>query len=424
LIKLLKKFLGQDIKVNSTSEIENSKHFCMVPWVHIHGLPDGKVIPCCVSPYDQSYGDLKKNSIKEVWNNGKFRTMRRLMRSDRPVFTCTKCYELDKSGIESMRTRMNRIYKKDVHLVSSTHENGALNSFEMKYLDFRFSNICNFKCRGCSPALSTKWFEDHQKLWDFKSKEPKLVNIAQSNNKLWGQLTDLLPTVESAYFAGGEPLLMDEHYHCLEYLIENNKTNVELSYNTNLSILKFKKYDLIDLWSKFDKIFLSISLDDIEERGEYFRSGLDWKKLLENLDSVKNVLPNIHISVNCTISLFNISRIPEIHSFLLNRGIIDEYGFIFNTLQDPIRYRTQVLTETLKLNATKKFNAYLRLLNEKQPNRDWKSFSENYGHQIFFMNTEDQTHNLKEFKKVTIKLDEIREESFKKTYPELMEMFE
>jgi MoaA/NifB/PqqE/SkfB family radical SAM enzyme len=323
-----------------------------------------------------------------------------------------------------MRQRMNEKYKKDIHLVTKTKNNGALESFEMKYLDFRFSNICNFKCRGCSPALSTKWYEDHQKLWEFKSNEPKLVNINLANDKLWGQLTELFSAVESAYFAGGEPLLMDEHYHCLEYLIENNKTDVELSYNTNLSILKFKKYDLIDLWSKFDKIFLSISLDDIEDRGEYFRSGLDWNKLLENLENVKNILPNIHISVNCTISLFNISRIPEIHSFLLNRNFIDENGFIFNTLQDPIHYRTQVLTPGLKEKATKKYHAYEALLKEKHPNRDWGSFLGSYKHQIGFMNTEDHPELMPEFRKVTLKLDAIRKESFHEVYSDLEEMFE
>ena len=36
----------------------------------------------------------------------------------------------------------------------------------MPYIDFRFSNLCNFKCRTCGPDLSSSWYEDHNKMWN------------------------------------------------------------------------------------------------------------------------------------------------------------------------------------------------------------------------------------------------------------------
>ena len=29
--------------------IKSGKHFCVLPWIHFHAWPDGKVMPCCVA---------------------------------------------------------------------------------------------------------------------------------------------------------------------------------------------------------------------------------------------------------------------------------------------------------------------------------------------------------------------------------------
>lgn len=427
-IKFLKDFLnkitGKKQVIATAEDIKSSKHFCMIPWIHTHVLPNSKVIPCCVSDYQDVFGDLKKNTLKEIWNAPRYRTMRRMMIADRPVFSCNKCYELEESGIITMRTRMNQKFAHHSKVLIETKNNGHLPKPQMRYFDIRFSNICNFKCRGCSPALSTKWYEDYQKLWNFKSKEPKLINATKDSPSLWDEIVEYLPQVEVAYFAGGEPLLMDEHYHTLEKLIEIGNTEITLQYNTNLSILRFKKYDLISLWKEFKAVELNVSLDDIESKGEYFRSGLDWDKLVENFKEVRANFPHFYFQVNCTISLFNIHRIPEIHSTLLDLGFIDESGFNFNTLLDPPEYRTQVLSKKLKVQTTLKLKSYIESLDEKYPNKAWDYFKGSLENQIHFMNSGDLSSNLPEFRKMTLKLDEIRKENFTDTYPELASLME
>ena len=269
--------------------------------------------------------------------------------------------------------------------------------------------------------MSTKWYEDHNRLWDYKSEKPKYINITKDKPIVWEDIKKQLPHVEVAYFAGGEPLLMDEHYECLQFLIDNNKTDVALAYNSNLSILKHKNYDLVALWGHFKKIDLGISLDEIENRGEYFRSGLNWENLNKNIETIMTSLPNVSIQINCTISMFNIGRIPQIHSYLFAKGIIDEFGFIFNTLQDPVRYRTQILPSNFKQKITKNLNLYLDLLKEKHPDKDWTHFESGLKNQLNFMNAEDYSYMMEEFKKVTLKLDQIRSESFTETFPEMSE---
>ena len=424
MLNILKSLFKEKPQINTPEDIEKSKHFCMLPWIHSHILPNGDVLPCCVSDFNDPYANVKDKSINEGWNSEKYNAMRKLMLSDRPVYSCSKCYELEESGIDTMRKRMNRWFKHHSNVLKSTKADGSSTNLKMRYLDIRFSNICNFKCRGCSPALSTNWYEDHQKLWDFKSEEKKLINITDTNPALWQDIEDSLEHLEIAYFAGGEPLMMEEHYKCLELLIAKSKTDVELHYNTNMSVLKFKKYDLLHLWKKFKKINLSISLDDIESRGEYFRSGLNWSKFVENVDKVQSELTNTVYQINCTIQLFNIHRIPQIHSYFFNNKIINEYGFIFNTLQDPSEYRTQVLPNKYKKIAEGNLITYMSFLKESHPNTDWGYFFSSLKQQIDFMNSEDLTHLLENFQKQTNKLDMIRSEDFKTTYPELAPVIE
>jgi len=424
LIKLLNKLFVKKNIINNETDIIHSKHFCILPWIHTHLLPSGDVLPCCVSDFNDPYANVNKTTLQKAWNSSKYKIMRKLMLLDRPVYSCNKCYELEESGIETMRKRMNQSFKHHAPILSKTKQDGSYDQLKMKYLDIRFSNICNFKCRGCSPALSTKWYEDHQKLWNFTSSHPKLINVVASNPNLWMEIEEQLDELEVAYFAGGEPLIMDEHYQCLEYFIKNNKTDIALQYNTNLSVLQFKKYNLVEMWKHFKKVNLSISLDDIQARGEYFRSGFNWETFLLNIEKIKNELPHISLQINCTISIFNIHRIPEIHSFLYGKKYINEFGFIFNTLQDPSEYRSQVLTPKLKTLTKLKLESYAKSLNESYPNTDWGFFKNSLNHQIQFMMQTNMDFRLNDFKKQTNRLDEIRSENFKNTYPELVSLLQ
>lgn len=420
--KFFERFWGPKPKIKTSDDIIKSEHFCIIPWLHLHALPDSRVLPCCVSEFNHTYGNLKESSLKEIWNNSKFKSMRKTMLADKPVSSCHKCYELEKSGVHTMRKRMNNDFHSHTDLLTQTKKDGYLKNPTMRYLDFRFSNICNFKCRGCSPDLSTSWYEDHQKLWNFKSKKPKLMNALNDNDKLWNELEQMLPTVEQAYFAGGEPLLMEEHYKCLEFFINHKMSHVKLSYNSNLSVLKFKKYDLIKMWKQFSDVDIMVSIDDIEERGEYFRAGLRWDQLVHNLKDVHEKIPGLYIHINCTVSIFNIHRIPEIHQKLFSLDIFDHEGFKLNTLLDPVEYRCQVIPQKSKAEISKKLKDYadnLHVLYPKYSEEKWQFLKNQIYQQIEFFNAEDLEAKLRDFKNLTKSLDKIRDVNFQQTYPEL-----
>lgn len=405
-------------KIKSKQDLLASQFACILPWMHAHILPDSTVLPCCDSDFKIPYGKTSEKSLHEVWNDKPFNEMRLKMLADKAVKSCAHCYELEAGGMESMRQRMNRDFSHHADLLDQTTDKGKFEAIKMRYMDTRFSNLCNFKCRGCSPFCSSQWYDDYEALWGVKLNEDKLVNLAQVDPNSPAELDEHLSTLEVAYFAGGEPLMMDEHYYCLEKLIELKK-DVPIHYNTNLSVLKFKKYNLIELWQKFSSIDLNISLDDIEARGEYFRHGLNWEKFKQNILKVKNELPHARFQITCTITLFNIQRIPEIHSTMMKFGLIDEYGFTLNPLLDPVYYRAQVLPQADKEKIEKKLLDYASKLDELYPGKKWDSFKQALAGVIGFMHKADMTHELTNFKNITTKLDEVRNESFENTFPEI-----
>jgi hypothetical protein len=376
-----------------------------------------------VSPYKEPFGDLTKSSMKETLNNSAFRILRMNMLNGKKNATCQRCYEIEEHGAKSLRQQSNEMLENSFDRVKETRRDGGITDLEMHYLDIRFSNICNLKCLGCSPALSSKWYEDYESLYDKSINHAKILNANDLSINLWEELQEQLPYVKRAYFAGGEPLLMDEHYRCLDYFIDHGKTDVAISYNTNLSSLKNKNFDVLSYWKQFREIYLSISIDDIEGPGEYFRFGLKWDKLVANILKVKRECPQVSIEITCTINLFNISRLPEIHGCLRELDIIQEHNFYMNFLLDPHELTVNQLPEVIKVHTEKKLMDYLESLTNLVPEKDWQKLIHDFKLQIDFMKKKSDQGLQQKFLYRTRKLDKIRGNSFEKAYPELAEAF-
>src|SRR4051812_3285246 len=106
--------------------IKSNPAFCVLPWIHIHVMPDSSVIPCCVSPYDEIYGDVSKESIDSIWNNSKYRELRsQMLRGEKPA-GCEQCHKQECAGFSSMRTSVNQRFVNQIpQFVKETHKDGT-----------------------------------------------------------------------------------------------------------------------------------------------------------------------------------------------------------------------------------------------------------------------------------------------------------
>ena len=149
--------------------VEETKGFCILPWIHFHAWPDKRVLPCCIADSNMPVSNTDQDTVLDIMNSDRFKEIRLEMLQDNKIPECQRCYSLEDYGIWSLRQSNNRRRFESVrNLVESTNEDGSIHEFKMKYLDIRFSNLCNMKCRTCGPACSSRWAEEFSQMYGKK----------------------------------------------------------------------------------------------------------------------------------------------------------------------------------------------------------------------------------------------------------------
>lgn len=405
--------------------LTESETFCMLPWVHMHAFPDGRVYPCCLADYWHPVGDLRKNTMREVWNQEKYQTMRKNMLEDKPCVECTKCYEQERHGAFSMRNDSNRNYGHLIGEVDETKANGTHNEFKIRYWDVRFSNLCNFRCRSCGPIFSSNWYNDHVKLYnrvpDVLNRDMARVEYATGDEDgMLEQMEEHIPHLEQVYFAGGEPLIMKEHYYLLEKLIEAGKTDIRLQYNTNFSEMRFKDKHVFDYWRHFKNVSVGASLDGMGAQAELIRKGANWHQTVENRERMMQEVPHVDFYVSSTVSSMNVLHVLEFHREWTHLGLIKAKDWNINICQSPDWYRIDIFPEWFKQQVI--YPAYEEHIAWLQPQDSLQRATTGYQSLLSLMRGSDGTQHWTRFVEECNKLDNIRNENFWDTFPEFKQL--
>ena len=405
-------------------KLTKSKVFCMLPWTHLHAFPDGRAYPCCLSNYWHPIGDLRKNTIEEIWNQDPYKTMRKNMLEDKPCIECSNCYEREKHGFFTLRNDSNRNYGHHINEIDLTEPDGTHRDFKIRYWDVRFSNLCNFSCRSCGPIFSSNWYNDHVKLYNRKpdvlGREMARVEYAAGDeDALVDQMLPHIPYLEQVYFAGGEPLIMKEHYFMLEKLFEAGKKDVRILYNTNFSELKYKDKHVFEYWKHFENVSVGASLDASGERAELMRKGTVWQQTLDNRRRMMQEVPHVDFYINTTISAMNVLHVLDFHKEWTELGLIRAKDWNVNICQSPEWFRVDILPEKFKNEVV--IPAYERHIEWLEPQDNLQRATNGYKSVINLMRGGDSSNLLPKFRQEIDKLDLIRKENFWDTFPELKE---
>ena len=398
----------------------DSKTFCMMPWLHLHAFPDGRAYPCCFALDQYPVGDLNKDSMETVFNSKDMKKMRLNMLDDKPSRQCTKCYDQEKSGFFSLRLSSNKHFGHNIGMVDNTDGDGSADCI-IKYWDIRFSNLCNMACRSCGTWFSSNWYEDHKKLTGKPPDHAKIMRVGRTADDIWEQMLKQFDHVEQFYFAGGEPLIMEEHYRILKELDKRKMYHVRLIYNTNFSKLKFKDLDVLELWNKFDSVSVGASLDAEGKRGEFMRKGTVWKDTVANRKKMLEICPQVDFYISSTVGLINALHIVDFHRNWTDQGLLKPQDFNFNLLQYPFWQRIDLLPNAYKQKVKEKYEKHLEWLRPQDHlTRATKGFESGLD---YMMRRDNFTHFYK-FKEGMQKLDAIRNENILEVFPELKELYE
>ena len=321
-----------------------SNSYCILPFIHLYSQPDGELKPCCIAGGFDEPLNLKNMTIDKAFNSQQMKDLRKDMLDGVQNKVCNVCYKQEKETGHSPRLDFNSNKLWEQPIVE--HDYSVSTNFQ--HIDIRFSNLCNFKCRMCSHAFSSAWFEDTGKFrpWAVEGK----TKVMKVTDTIVEDLIPHLSEVKSFYFAGGEPLIMPEHYKILKYLHENmvietfhntnretneiiefQARNLSIHYNTNLSVIKYDEQSLIDLWKGFFRVFLSISCDGIGEVGEYQRTGFKTEKFENNLEIIKKYAKpassreavfGISYNFQYTTTIMNVYHIFDFIDYMLDNNHI------------------------------------------------------------------------------------------------------
>ncbi len=393
--------------------LTQSQNFCMLPWVHMHGWSDGNAYPCCMSDPDEPIGNLRDNTLEEVWNNKAYRTMRLNMLNNKPSKECVKCYEKERNGFYSLRNESNRNFAYSIKDITTTPDGSS--TVNPIYWDVRFTNLCNFKCRMCGPAFSSNWVNEYNSMYGPSDIEK--ISYARGNKQLnWEMIEPYIDNLHKIYWAGGEPLMMEEHWRIMDELIKREKFDVSLVYNTNFSEVKYKGRSVFDMWRLFDDVSIGASLDGMGDRAEYIRKGTVWDTIVRNRYDMLDVCPDVDFFPSATLQVLNAYHLPDFHNDWVARGLIGVYDFHVNILQGPDYYRLSILPDNMKDEVKSLYEEHISSIADAD---DIKRATNGFESAINFMYSEDRTDLIPKFQDEITKYDRFRKENFHRVFPEL-----
>jgi hypothetical protein len=281
---------------------EGNKTFCMAPWTHTYLSPQTERRMCCASrepaqsfkQYIDTGNDAKEYkplTLKEHWNSEHMKSVRLRMMAGEELPECQVCdHKLLNTDV--YRSYWNQLFKDRVdEAYDSTDETGATTMQTISF-DYRFNNLCNFKCRMCGDMLSSSWEAESRKnkTWT-KESQPWMASplreqiIKFQDTQVVQEFVEAVETktIKEIYWCGGEPLMWDMHWKAMQRIIELGfAKEVYVRYNTNLSRTSFKGTKLFDLLPQFQDWQICSSLDGTGEVGEYIRDGLNYEQWLRN----------------------------------------------------------------------------------------------------------------------------------------------
>ena len=389
---------------------------CSAVWSSLTINNFGKYSPCCLMMNDENSSNYNLNEIgdfERFMQSDTILSLRNSMIEGKWHKKCSKCEERETAGLVSQRNDYNNLLSDNKSMPTG---------YRLKHLDISFGNKCNLKCRMCYPNSSHLLAREWTKLsidetldnryYDKKYETPFKINIDSLKDLVESYSDD----VELLRFGGGEPLYNEEHNDFLLWLVESGHSKkLTLYYNTNGTILLQKH---LDLWTKFKKVVLALSIDAVGELNTYIRYPASWNVIERNvrqLDSFINIHKNIIVRISSTIQALNCLHIPELLSWTKTFTSITPIPFV-KVVTNPQTLDIRVLPKELRIHAGNILIKKIKDNHEKQ-----FEYYLNRIHRIadMMINAPQLEDMFPKFVEVNFKFDKIRKTNLLTILPEL-----
>lgn len=446
-----------------------NKKFCPVPWSYVALKNNGDFRVCCHANASDERGLLRKtdqtkfniatDSISDARQSQLMNEVRLSMLNNETHSTCIRCDKEDLAGMHSRRQYEKERAASVLSLEQAyelTNADGSLylEKTPVRFMDLRFSNRCNLKCRMCGPTDSEFWYDDYVKVWQqtmftdggeevqlsqnakgkwtTETQQYKWVDEDNSWNEIKGNLSEL----EYIYIVGGEPLLIMGHVEILrECIARNVAKKITLEYNTNLTLLPD---EVLELWKHFKQVRIGISIDGVKKVNDYIRSPSKWEQIEFNYKKLMdyNLNDNFEIWFSLTYQAYNAYHIVEVFEWIKNEFLMSKNPSMYKVklkthpLHKPDHLSVKILPRKNKDELTLIYKSYIEKLEDerkeystsKRFNKFVDTTTTTLNSFLSFMEDEDLSSHLDTFLRFTKDLDSMRSENISTVVPEIGKM--
>lgn len=318
---------------------------CLAPWVHTYLSPQTERRMCCASREPaqnfEQYIDTSAGTgryipvtLEQHWNGDHMRSVRRRMMAGETLPECEVCNDR-LLNVSVYRDYFWHLFQGRLEEIwDSTDQDGSTHMRPISW-DYRFSNLCNFRCRTCGDMLSSSW--------ESEQKQNNMVDWTNPKNNwmrtdIRGQITHFQENqveaefaaaverhaVEEIYWVGGEPLMYEQHWRYMQRIIElGDGGKLYARYNTNLSRVEYRGINLYqDILSNIRDWQICASLDGTGHIGEYVRTGLSYSAFLDNFRQGLAIATNPRqMRLDFTLSLPGMFEVDAMNQLAQELGV-------------------------------------------------------------------------------------------------------
>jgi len=318
---------------------------CLAPWVHTYLSPQTERRMCCASREPaqnfEQYIDTAAGTgryipvtLEQHWNSDHMRSVRRRMMNGETLSECEVCND------KLLNTSVYRDYFSQLFsgriadVWDNTQPDGSTTMRPVSW-DYRFSNLCNFKCRTCGDMLSSAW-ETEQRTHDMvdytNSKNNWMVPTIRreisryQDTQIEAEFSSAVEnhSVEEIYWVGGEPLMYEQHWRYMKRIVElGDGPKLYARYNTNLSRVDYRGCNLYsDILQNVRDWQICASLDGTGDTGEYIRTGLSYSLFLNNFRQGLDIATNPRqMRLDFTLTLPGMTEVDAMNELARELGV-------------------------------------------------------------------------------------------------------
>ena len=338
--------------------------FCVKPFTEIATTPRGGVKLCCQSEgIDTTDDPYFTKNFQEVFDSStQLIQARKDLLSGKKIKECNACWKDEAVGNMSMRIEHSRYLEEtNPTILENIRDFGKT---EVKSIDIKFGNKCNYACVMCAPDNSSLWGKEIDKNPLPEGLYPSGFSTAliEFPNDKYDELLEISKNVVRIKSTGGEPMLLDGFKTYIKKLVESGYAkNIVFTTVTNGTI---DCTDLLPYMNQFKKFNMQWSVDGTGRVYDYVRwpGNFDrMRRIHEKLavEIKKNNYNRIKIEMLPVIQLFNLQNLGDMIQYAEEIGIVDtvEFSWIFH---EPEYLNTGVLPNDMFENILAKLDEQVK----------------------------------------------------------------